>query len=141
MSPQKDKNSSPVYNELVKEILNYLQSIDTWYEYLVFTTMLFSLIVGYEVIQNKGALITGILTPVTKSCNLLYSEEDRGFISYVNLLYPDSHLGIVPCTSEIPESHTILKMLSPSNYGCRLVIISKMANPQAFEMATKYFYD
>ena len=141
MSPQKNKNSSPAYNELIKEILKYLQSIDTWYEYLVFITMLSALIVGYEVIQNKGAFINGLLTPLTKTCNLPYRERDREFIAYVNLLYPDAYLGIVPCTSELPSTHTIIKMLSPSSDRCRLVIISKTASPQAIDMITEYFND
>ena len=139
MSRQKDKDSLNKYNAILTSLITYLQSIDTWYEYVVFTSLVIALLLGIDIVSNEGNIIKSVLQPYTTTRNLPYQDSDRDNITSVNLRYPGSGLGIIPCTSILPPTHKILKVLGGQGDMCRVLIINKDASDEAVSQSLVYF--
>ncbi len=139
MSHQKDKASSSNYNAILASIITYLQSIDTWYEYLVFTNLIIALLLGIDLFSNEGHIIKSILQPYTVTRNLPYRNSDRDYITSVNLRHPGTGLGIIPCRSTLPDTHNVLKVLGGSGDMCRVLVINKDASPEAINQTLDHF--
>lgn len=139
MSQQKDKNSLSNYNDILASLVTYLQSIDTWHEYLVFSILILSLLLGIDLFSNNGSIIKLILQPDTTTPNLPYRDSDRDYLTSINLRHPGTSLGIIPCHSPLPPTHMILKGLGGYGDMCRVLIINKEASPEAISQSLEYF--
>lgn len=139
MSPEKDKNSLNNYNTILAPLVYYLQSINTWYEYLVFTSMLAAILIGLDVFSNEGKILEVILPPYTTGSTLSYQENERYYITSVNLRYPTADLAIIPCRSTWPRTHRVLKVLGCDGDMCRVLIINKEAPQTSIDQTLQYF--
>lgn len=139
MSRQKDKDSLNKYNAILTSLITYLQSIDTWYEYVVFTSLVIALLLGIDIVSNEGNIIKSVLQPYTTTQNLPYQDSERDYITSVNLRHPGSGLGIIPCKSILPPTHKILKVLGGYGNMCRVLIINKDASDEAVSQSLEYF--
>ena len=139
MSRQKDKDSLSNYNDILASLMSYFQSIDSCHEYLVFSILILSLLLGIDLFSNNGSMIKFILQSGTTTPNLPYRDSDRDFITNINLRHPGTSLGIIPCHSPLPHTHRILKGLGGNGDMCRVLIINKKAPPEAISQSLEYF--
>lgn len=139
MSHQKNDDSLSKYSSILASLITYLQSIDTWYEYLVFTSVIIGLLLSIDLVSNEGHIIKSVLQQYTTAHNLPYRDSDRDFIASINIKYPSSGIGIVPCSSIPPLSHKILLGLGGHKEMCRVVIINKDAPSEAESQTLSYF--
>ena len=139
MSHRKDSDSSSNYNAILASVITYLQSINTWYEYLVFSSLILSLLLGLDLYSNEGHIIKSLLQPYTTARNLPYRGSDRDYLTSVNLIYPGTGLGIIPCRSTLPPTHRVLKVLGGNGDMCRVLVINKDASPEAISQSLEYF--
>ena len=139
MSQQKDKDSSSNYNAILAPIVNYLQSIDTWYEYVVFISIILSLLLGLDLFSNNGAIIKLFFQSIPKTQNLPYKSSERDYLTSINFRHPGTNLGIIPCRSPIPDSHRVLKVLGGDGKMCRVLIININASQEAIRQSEDYF--
>ena len=86
MSHRKDSNLSIGY-KIITSISRYLQSIDTFIEYLVFSTLIFSILLGLDLFRNGGKVIKNFMSSVTRVINVNngYYYNNKEFISYINI--------------------------------------------------------
>lgn len=139
MSHPKDKDSSSNYNAILAPIVNYLQSIDTWHEYIVFITIILSLLLGLDLFSNNGTIIKLLFQPISKTRNLPYKREERDYLTSINLRHPGANLGIIPCRSPVPATHRVLKVLGGDGEMCRVLIININASQEAIRQSEDYF--
>lgn len=139
MSHQTNNDSSTDYSAILTHLLHYLKGIDTWWEYWVFLTFITAVLLGYDLSTTNGEVIKFLYSPFIKSYNTLHREEDQIVIDYVNLFYPGSQLGVIPCNSLVPDSHRVLYGMHRDDDQCRLVVINQKAHPDAIDYASNYF--
>lgn len=124
---------------MISCISRYLQSIDTFIEYLVFSTLVFSVLLGIDLYQNGGKVIRSFFSAVTKAMNVKNGEyNNREFISYININYPDSKLQLIPCNQTIPADYISVGKIQSKNL-CQLVILSNASPAQVISDCKKYF--
>lgn len=139
MSHEKDKDSLSNYNAILASIVTYLQSIDTWHEYLVFTSLILAVVLGIDVFSNDDHIIKLLLQPSPTTRNLPYQNIDRDYLTSINLRHPGTNLGIIPCRSPIPATHRVLKVLGGDGDMCRVLIINIDASQEAVRQSEEYF--
>lgn len=139
MSHRKDSNLSIGY-KIISSISRYLQSIDTFIEYLVFSTLIFSLLLGLDLYRNGGKVIKNFFSSVTRVINVNngYYYNNKEFISYININYPDSNLQFIKCNQTIPDSYVSVGKIQAKNL-CQLVIISDKSPAKVITECQKYF--
>lgn len=139
MSHRKDSNLSIGY-KIITSISRYLQSIDTFIEYLVFSTLIFSILLGLDLYRNGGKVIKNFMSSVTRVINVNngYYYNNKEFISYININYPDSNLQFIKCNQPIPDSYVSVGKIQAKNL-CQLVIISDKSPAKVITECQKYF--
>lgn len=139
MSHRKDSNLSIGY-KIITSISRYLQSIDTFIEYLVFSTLIFSILLGLDLYQNGGKVIKNFFSSVTRVINVNngYYYNNKEFISYININYPDSNLQFIKCNQTIPDSYVSVGKIQAKNL-CQLVIISDKSPAKVITECKKHF--
>ena len=139
MSHRKDSNLSIGY-KIISSISRYLQSIDTFIEYLVFSTLIFSLLLGLDLYRNGGKVIKNFFSSVTRVINVNngYYFNNKEFMSYININYPDSNLQFIKCNQTIPDSYVSVGKIQAKNL-CQLVIISDKSPAKVITECQKYF--
>lgn len=139
MSHRKDSNLSIGY-KIITSISRYLQSIDTFIEYLVFSTLIFSILLGLDLYRNGGKVIKNFISSVTRVINVNngYYYNNKEFISYININYPDSNLQFIKCNQTIPDSYVSVGKIQAKNL-CQLVIISDKSPAKVITECEKYF--
>lgn len=139
MSHRKDSNLSIGY-KIITSMSRYLQSIDTFIEYLVFSTLIFSLLLGLDLYRNGGKVIKNFFSSVTRVINVNngYYYNNKEFISYININYPDSNLQFIYCSQPIPDSYVSVGKIQAKNL-CQLVIISDKSPAKVITECKKYF--
>lgn len=135
MSHQKDSNSSISY-KMITCIGKYLQSIDSFIEYLVFSTLTFSLLMGLDLYQNGGKVIRTFFSAVINAITL--ADDNNRFISYININYPDSNLHLIPCSQAIPPNYQTVGKIQ-SKDSCQLVVICNNSPAHVITDCKKYF--
>lgn len=118
----------------------YLQSIDTPIEYLVFSTLMFALLVGLDLYQNGGKVIKSFFYSVTKIINEQqgYFHKNEEFISYINIMYPTSNLQLIPCSNPIPANYLSVGKIQTKKL-CQKVILREDAPDKAVTECKNYF--
>ena len=138
MSHRKDSNLSISY-KMITCIGRYLQSIDSFIEYLVFSTLTLSLLLGLDLYQNGGKVIRSFFSAVINVINAINVGDDNNrFMSYIKINYPDSNLHLIPCSQAIPPDYQSVGKIQAKNL-CQLVIIRNDSPDYVITDCKKYF--
>ena len=50
-------NKNDKYGSILASLVTYIQSVDTWYQYLVFITLILFLLLGLDIVINHASII------------------------------------------------------------------------------------